>query len=67
MRSKLATGKMVVQKDEHHAYGWSSIHVRASPKDVLIFVWDRTKRRASGDDDIENSVDERSNNHSQLV
>jgi len=64
---RLFVAKNIAAKNDYHAWGWASTTVRATPKEVLAYMWDtlgRSKRRA---DDLEKSVDERVNDHNMLV
>ena len=67
MASPLTTGKLAVESRDRQAWGWASTTVRASPEEVLAFMWDTMRRSARKDDDLEKTIDENPNAHSQLV
>jgi hypothetical protein len=67
MRSPTTTAKLVYEKGQSHAYGWSSTIVRASPVQVAAFVWNTEARCKARPDDLEKAVDERPNAHNMLV
>jgi len=67
MASPLTSAKIAYKSGDSHAWGWSTTTVRASPEEVLAFLWDTMRRGARRDDDLEKSVEERVNGHSMLV
>jgi hypothetical protein len=67
MALSATAAKILFEKGGGSAKGWASSVVRASPEDILTFIWDtmsRTKRRG---DDLEKAVDAAPNGHNQLV
>jgi hypothetical protein len=64
LRSPLTQAKLGLLKGS--AWAWASTQVRASPEEVLGFVWDADGREKRKPNDVEKSVDERSA-HNQLV
>jgi len=67
MASPLTTGEIAFKKEDGHAWGCSTTTVRASPEEVLAFMWDTTSRSARREDDLEKSVEEQVNEHNMLV
>jgi hypothetical protein len=61
------TAKIAFKKDDSHAWGWGSTIVRATPEEVLSYATDHCSRATQKGDDIERSVDEVPNGHSQLL
>ena len=67
MRSPLTKAKIAFKRGSRSGWGWSSTVVRASPEEVLAHMWDRTGRGKRHEDDLEKTIDEEANGHSQLV
>jgi len=67
MASPLTRAEIAFEKNDSHAWGRATTTVRASPKEVLAFLWDTMRRSARRVDDLEKSVDERVNGHNMLV
>ena len=66
MASHSTKAKMAFKYGQSHAYGWSSAVVRASPAQVLAYVWDVKKRAGVYADDLEKVLDE-DREHSKLM
>jgi len=66
MASPLTAAKIAHRSGDNHAWGRATTTVRASPKEVLAYLWDTMRRSARQEDDLEKSVDERINGHNQL-
>jgi hypothetical protein len=66
MASRTTQAKMAFKDGQSHAYGWSSAVVRASPAQVLAYVWDVKKRAGVYADDLEKTLDE-DGEHSKLM
>jgi hypothetical protein len=66
MASPTTQAKLAFKDGENYAYGWSSAVVRASPAQVLAFVWDLNKRAGYYEDDLEKTADE-DGEHNKLV
>jgi hypothetical protein len=66
MASHSTKAKMAFKDGQSHAYGWSSAVVRASPAQVLAYVWDVKKRAGAYADDLEKVLDE-DREHSKLM
>jgi hypothetical protein len=66
MASPTTQAKMAFKDGQSHAYGWSSAFVRASPSQVLAFVWNIKKRAGVYADDLEKKVDE-DGEHNKLL
>ena len=64
--SPTAQAKMAFKDGQSHAYGWSSAVVRASPAQVLAYVWNIKKRAGVYEDDLEKTIDE-DGEHNKLV
>jgi hypothetical protein len=65
--ASLSTQAKIAFKDgQSHAYGWSSAVVKASPAQVLAYVWDVKKRAGVYKDDLEKALDE-DGEHNKLV
>ena len=67
MVSPLASAKIAFKSGDQGAWGWASITVRASPEEVLAFLWETLRRSSHRADDLEKSVEEEPNGHNQLV
>jgi len=67
MASPLTTGEIAFRKKDSHAWGRATATVRASPEEVLAFMWDTMRRSAQREDDLEKSVEERINGHNMLL
>ncbi|GMI25387.1 hypothetical protein TeGR_g1751, partial [Tetraparma gracilis] len=66
MASPTTQAKMAFKDGNNHVYGWSTAVVRASPAQVLAFVWNVQKRTGVYADDLEKTVDE-DGEHNKLV
>jgi len=66
MASPLTMGEIAFKKKDSHAWGRAITTVRASPEEVLAFLWDPMRRSSRREDDLEKSVEERINGHNQL-
>jgi hypothetical protein len=66
MASHMTQAKMAFKDGESHAYGWSTAVVRASPAQVLAYVWDLKKRAGVYKDDLEKTIDE-DGEHNKLM
>jgi len=66
MASPLATGEIAFENKGGQAWGRATTTVRASPEEVLAFLWDYMRRSARKEDDLEKSVEEQVNGHSML-
>jgi len=67
MTSPLATAKIAFKSGDNHAWGWATTTVRASPEEVLAYLWDVMKRSARRGDDLGKSVEERANGHNMVA
>ena len=67
MVSPLTTAKIAYNSGDRHAWGYSMTTVRASPEEVLAFLWDTMRRSAQREDDLEKIVEEQANGHNMLV
>ncbi|GMI57913.1 hypothetical protein TeGR_g6018 [Tetraparma gracilis] len=67
MRSPQTKGKVAYKKGDSRAWGWCTATVRASPEEVLAHVWDTKARNKARPDDLEKEIDEKPNDHNQLV
>jgi len=67
MASPLATGKIAYKRGDRHAWGWATTTVRASPEEVLAYMWDTMRRSARREDDLEKTIEEKPNGHNQLI
>jgi hypothetical protein len=65
--SPLARAKIAIQEGNSKAWGWASTKVRASPEEVLAFVWNTDSKTKQKRDDLEKAVDERPNRHNMVV
>ncbi|GMI35625.1 hypothetical protein TeGR_g12632 [Tetraparma gracilis] len=65
MGSPLTQAKISFQKGDTHAQGWATTIVRATPLEVLAYVWDPVKRSSKTVDNIESRVT-RKNLHNQV-
>jgi len=65
MASPLTTAKIAYKSGDVHAWGYATTNVRASPENVLAFVWDTMRRSARQEDDLEKNM-EQINGHNQL-
>jgi hypothetical protein len=61
----LTQAKISFQKGDTHAQGWATTIVRATPLEVLAYVWDPVKRSSKNVDNIESRVT-RKNLHNQV-
>jgi hypothetical protein len=66
MTSPTTQAKMAFKDGQSHAYGWSSAVVRASPAQVLAYIWDTNKRAGVYADTLEQTLDE-DGEHNKLV
>ncbi|GMI24816.1 hypothetical protein TeGR_g13144, partial [Tetraparma gracilis] len=66
MASHSTQAKMSFKDGQSHAYGWSTAIVRASPAQVLAYVWDVNKRASVYEDDLEKTLDE-DGEHNKLL
>ena len=66
MASPLTTGEIAFKKKDGHAWGRATTTVRASPEEVLAFMWDTMRRSARREDDLVKSVEELVNGHNVL-
>ncbi|GMI42593.1 hypothetical protein TeGR_g11447 [Tetraparma gracilis] len=67
MRSPQTKAKVAYEEGDSRAWGWSTATVRASPENVLAYVWDTKSREKTRPDDLEKEIDEQPNAHNQLV
>ncbi|GMI35859.1 hypothetical protein TeGR_g6190, partial [Tetraparma gracilis] len=68
MRSPQTKGKVAYKRGDSRRWGWSTATVRASPNEVLAFVWGGIVSRSwVSRDDLEKAVDDKPNDHNQLV
>jgi len=67
MASPLTTAKIAYKSGDMHAWGWAATTARASPEEVLAFMWDTMRRSTRREDDLEKSVEEQANGHNMLV
>jgi len=67
MASPLTTAKIAYKSGDLYAWGLSTTTVRASPEEILAFMWDARRRSARREDDLEKSVDEWINGHNTLI
>jgi len=67
MASPLTMGEIAFKKKDSNAWGRATTTVRASPEEVLAFLWDTMRRSARREDDLEKSVEEQVNGHNILV
>jgi hypothetical protein len=63
MDSPVTEARIVFQKGDKHAWGWSSTIVRATPEEILAFIWDVLSREARAEDDLDRVIDEAPNDH----
>ena len=61
------TCEVAFKKKDSHAWGRSTTTVGARPEEVLAFLRDTKRRSARREDDLEVSVDERTNGHNMIV
>jgi len=66
MVSPLTTGEIAFKKKDSHAWGRATTTVRATPEEVLAFMWDTMRRSARREDDLVKSVEELVNGHNVL-
>jgi hypothetical protein len=66
MTSRTTQAKMAFKDGQSHAYGWSTAVVRASPAQVLAYIWDTNKRAGVYADTLEQTLDE-DGEHNKLV
>jgi hypothetical protein len=66
MQTPAIKGELVVGEGDRRAWGWASTTVRASPEEILAYVWDVNKRSGRYSDDLEKALDE-DGNHNQLA
>ncbi|GMI30958.1 hypothetical protein TeGR_g5713, partial [Tetraparma gracilis] len=64
--SSLATAKVAYKKGERKAYGWATTIVRASPVQVLAYLWDVMSRNVMNEDDLERVIAEKLNDHNMV-
>ncbi|GMI22423.1 hypothetical protein TeGR_g13348, partial [Tetraparma gracilis] len=67
MRSPQSKGKVAYEKGDSRVWGWSTATLRASPEELLAYVWDTKSRQQMSSDDLEREIDEKPNAHNQLV
>ena len=67
MDSPLTAAEIAFDKHDSYAWGWATSIVRASPQEILAYMWDTMKRSSSRSEDFEKSVDEVVNEHNQLI
>ena len=67
MASPLTTAEIAFEKKGSRAWGRATTTVRASPEEVLAFMWDAVRRSARREDDLERSLEEQANGHNKLV
>jgi len=66
MASPLTTGEIAFKKKGRHAWGRATTTVRASPEEVLAFLWDARSRTNTYADTLEVGVDEEQE-HTRLI
>ncbi|GMI29282.1 hypothetical protein TeGR_g9733 [Tetraparma gracilis] len=65
--SSLATAKVARREGDNHAYGWATTTVRASPVQVVAFIWDIVmSRNGMREDTLENAVDVKPTDHNMV-
>jgi hypothetical protein len=67
MDSPSTIAKIAFTDGDSHAWGWSTLVVRASCADVLSYACGDKKRSVRQDRDLEKSIDEAPNAHNKLV
>jgi len=66
MASPLTTAEISFEKKDRGVWGRATTTVRASPEEVLAFMWDTTSRSRRSDLELEKAVEARPNGHSLL-
>jgi len=64
--SPLTTAKIAFRGGDNYAWGWATATVRASPEEVLAFLWDARSRTNAYADTLEVGVDEEQD-HTRLI
>ena len=66
MVSPLTKAEIAFKSGDRHAWGRATATVRASPEEVLAYMWDVMKRCGRYEDDLEKAEDEQPNDHNTL-
>jgi len=67
MKPPLMKAEIAFKPNDNHAWGLAKTTVRATPEEVLAFMWDFMRRSSWREDDVEKSVEERSNDHNMVI